>query len=273
MAGISVAVAVSTLDQPFKQALHTVAALQADGIEIDARVDFKPSDMSASAVRQLRKILDDLNLPILAVRFSTRRGYDCIEDLDRRVTATKNAMRMAVELGCGVLVNSVGTIKSPIVTKAELTGEETTTDAAEMILLREVLSDLARYSDHYGCFLACETGTESLTMLANFLRKLPEPSVFIALNPSNLVSAGFDTEDLKQAIDLVRCVYAADTVPDRSRSGNSTPVPLGHGLVDFPQIVSTLEDCRFRGPYIVDGRRPGNATENARQAIEFLKRM
>src|SRR6056297_2353137 len=78
-----------------KKALAMAAGLGVSGVEICARTAVRPSELSDTGVRQLRKMLDDLNLQVAAVRFQTRRGYDQSADLERRVEATKDAMQMA----------------------------------------------------------------------------------------------------------------------------------------------------------------------------------
>jgi sugar phosphate isomerase/epimerase len=99
MPELKIAIALRSLREPFKQALHTAARLGATGVEIDARDELKPAEFSSTARRQLRKLLDDLGLKISAVSFLTRRGYDTLEELDRRVIATKAAMDFAYSLG------------------------------------------------------------------------------------------------------------------------------------------------------------------------------
>src|SRR5690606_25734878 len=93
-----------SLRQPFRQALITAARLGADGVEIDARTEVVPSQLSQTGLRQLRKLLDDLNLRVSAVAFPTRRGYDSPEELERRIEATRGAMRLAHDLRAGVVV-------------------------------------------------------------------------------------------------------------------------------------------------------------------------
>ena len=61
---------------PFKQALATAAEIGAEAVEINARSDLKPGELSRTGVRHLRKMLADLNLKVAAVNFPTRRGYD-----------------------------------------------------------------------------------------------------------------------------------------------------------------------------------------------------
>ena len=73
-----------------KRAIQTAARLGADAVELDARGEFRPRDFSGTAIRQLRKTLDDLNLHVCAVSFRTRRGYNVMEDLQQRIDATEN---------------------------------------------------------------------------------------------------------------------------------------------------------------------------------------
>ena len=94
--------------------METAAQLGAEGIEIDARHELPPAQMSQTATRQFRKLLSDLNLSMSAVSFMMRRGYDVAEGLERRVAATQAAMTMAHAIGAGVVVNRVGSA-APIV--------------------------------------------------------------------------------------------------------------------------------------------------------------
>ena len=91
-------VKLECLRLPFKKALETAARIGADGVEINARTELKPAELSQTGIRHLRKMLSDLNLKVAAVHFPTRRGYDETDDLDRRLQATKDAMAMALSL-------------------------------------------------------------------------------------------------------------------------------------------------------------------------------
>ena len=75
----------------------------ASAVELDARNEIHPSQLSDTGLRQLRKMLEDLNLKVASLRFQTRRGYDHPQDLDRRVEATKAAMKLAYRLGAPVV--------------------------------------------------------------------------------------------------------------------------------------------------------------------------
>src|SRR5947209_7363264 len=105
MLQIKLGIELASLKLPFKKALLTARELGAEAVEIDARRELRPEDLTQTAVRQLRKMLDDLNLRVSALSFRTRRGYDVTEELDARIDATKRAMRAAYDLGASVVVN------------------------------------------------------------------------------------------------------------------------------------------------------------------------
>ena len=85
MLQIRVGVQLASLRLPFKQGLLTAARMGAEAVEIDGRSELKADELSRTGVRQVRKMLEDLNLRVSAVTYRTRRGYQVADDLDRRV--------------------------------------------------------------------------------------------------------------------------------------------------------------------------------------------
>ncbi len=254
--GLRIGVQLSSFRQPFKQALHTAAKLGVTGVEIDARTDLRPSEISGSALRQVRKMLSDLSLRVVAVRLRTRRGYGELDELDRRVAATKEVMKMAHDLGAQVVCNQIGPVGS---------------DASpeSLTILRSVIADLDRFGQHVGAFLACETGSESIEELVAFLESLPESTIGLTLNPGNLLVNGFDLKGLPQAAKHVMLVHAKDGVRDLAR-GRGTEVPLGRGLAEFPDIVATLEERHFAGYYVVEREMTDQPIEDVALSVQFL---
>ena len=257
MPGLRVGVQLTGLRLPFKEALHVAARMGADAIEIDARYELKPSQLVGTALRQVRKLLEDLNLRVASVRYPTRRGYECEDELERRIDGTKQAMKMAHDLGANVVVNHVGSIPE-------------STDDPSFQLMRTVLSDLGTYSHRIGAFLGCETGAESLTRLALLLDSLPDGSVGVTLNPGNLLVNGYDLNDLQAIAKHILLVHAKDGVKDKAR-GRGTEVPLGRGMAEFPEIVAVLEEFRFGGYFVVERDNAKNPLEEISMAVQFLK--
>lgn len=259
MPGLRVGIQLSGLRLPFKQALHTAARLGVDAVEIDARNELKPSELVGTGLRQVRKMLEDLNLKVASVKYGTRRGYETTEELDRRIDGTKRAMKMAYDLGARVVVNHIGSID-----------EDPNHPSRDV--LRSVLADLGTYSQRIGAFLACETGGEPLSRLNELIDSLPDGSVGVTLNPGNLLVNGFSMDGLSQIARHVMLVHAKDGVPDRAR-GRGTQVPLGYGLAEFPNIAATLEEHSFGGYFVVERDMAENPIMEFKTSIEFLKNM
>jgi len=257
LTGIRVGIQLAGLRLPFRQALEAASRLKADGIEIDARHELRPSDIAGTALRQLRKLLSDLNLKVASVRYTTNRGYETTEELDRRIEGTKQAMKLAFDLGANVVVNSAGHI-------------DQSNDSASRQTLRSVLSDLGKYSHHVGAMLALETGAESLTCLGELIESLPQAAVGITLNPGNLIVNGFSLDDLPTVAKHVMLVHAKDGLPDRAR-GRGTQVPLGRGLAEFPKIIACLAEHSFQACYIVERDMASDPVAEFEASIKYLR--
>jgi sugar phosphate isomerase/epimerase len=238
--------------------LQAAAQLGATAVEIDGRDELRPDDLSQTGRRQFRKMLEDLNLRVAAIGFRTRRGYNVAEDLDRRVAATKDALRLAHELGSSIVVNQVGRV-SP------------TDDTPDWNLMVEALTDLGSYGQRVGATLAAETGSESGADLARLIRALPDGSLGVTFNPGNLIVNGLSPLDAIAALGRnILYVHAKDGVHDRAR-GRGDEVPLGRGLADFPSLLGALEDFGYRGYLCVAREQAEDPAFEISQAMKYLK--
>lgn len=258
MPQLKISARLTAFGLPLKKALHAAARSGVAAVEIDARNDLRPSELTDTACRQLRKMLDDLNLRVSSVRFQTRRGYDVLPRLNERVDATKAAMRMAYRLGCNVVVNQIGRVP-----------EDTASPAYSQ--LEAVLSDLGRYGARVGALLAAETGTEPGERLARLLDVDEQSFTGVAFNPGNLIVNGFSVDEALQALaDRVQLVVARDGVQDLA-AGRGVGVPLGQGTADFPEILGRLEDQQYRGWFVVgdEGDPPDEVSRNTQYLLNL----
>ena len=258
LAELNVAVRLDTMRMPLRRALETAARIGASAVELDARNEIHPSQLSDTGLRQLRKILEDVNLKVASLRFQTRRGYDNPLDLDRRVEATKSAMQLAYRLGAPVVVNAIGVVP-------------TSDEDPGWSSLQSVLEDLGRYGTRVGAFLAAETGTESGETLAKLLDSAPDAFVAVALNPGQLIINRHDVHDAISALkDRIQVVCAVDGVLDLA-AGRGLSVPLGQGTADFPELIGLLESVQYRGRYVVG--RADSTIEEIQQGVDYLRNM
>lgn len=263
---------LGSLRLPLKKALPIASSLGVQGIEIDARTDVKPNDLTATALRQIRKMLDDYNLRIASVRFQTRRGFGVTEDLDRRVSAFRDAMRMASDLRAQVVVNQVGHIdlESDRPQGGDSESSQSNVVRSESLqTMQSVLMDLERFGQKIGVHVGCETGTESLHALHEFLSSLGEFAPSVVLNPGNLIVNGFSMEGLTSLASRITLVHAKDGVRDLAR-GRGVSVELGRGTADFAEIVAVLQQHRFNGFFVIEHESMSEPVTQLSNSIAFM---
>jgi sugar phosphate isomerase/epimerase len=260
MLQIRIGVELASLRQPFQQALLTARELGAAAVEIDARHELRPEALSQTGVRQVRKMLDDLNLRVSCLSFRTRRGYDVLDDLEARLEATRRALKLAYDLGTNAVVNHIGRIP----------GEH---DAASAGTLIDALSELGRYGQKVGATLAAETGTESGEALAQFIARLPPASLGVDFNPANLIVGGHAPRDAIRALGgQVLHFHATDATRDVA-AGRGIEVALGQGNAELPELLAVLEEHQYRGYLTVARHGVDDPLAAVRQGVEFLRNL
>ena len=256
-----IAIRLSCLGLPLRAALAAAAGLGARAVQLDARSDIRISELSTSGIRQLRKLIADHDLRLSSIRFQTRRGYDSLDGLSRRVDATKQAMSVAYRLGAPLVVNQIGMVP------------EQPEDPA-YTALAEVISDLGRHGARVGAVLAAETGTEPGSRLAGLLAADENVFVAAALKPGKLIVNRLSVEEALRALgDRIRIVIANDGVLDLA-AGRGLQVPLGAGTADYPAILAQLENHSFDGDFVVgdEQARPGSQRA-AGEALQYLSNL
>ena len=258
MAQLTIGIQPSNLNIPLKQGLHIAADMGVEVVEIDARTDISFNDLSDTGARQIRKMINDLDLRVVAMKFQTRRGYGDPLELDRRVDATKKAMKTAYNLGASFLVNAIGKVPAD-------------ENDPQWQSMREVLTDLGNYGQKVGVLLTAETGSEPLPDLHKLIKASADGTVGIAFNPGNLLVHGFEfREQLACASEYIYLVHAQDGVQDRAR-GRGYEVPLGRGSAEFPEIAAILEERQFRGAYVVQNHSTSAPQQEIELAIQYLR--
>ncbi len=253
-------IVLSSLKLPFREALGLAAKMGAEGVEINARTELRPAEMSQTGIRQIRKWLGDFNLTVSCVQFPTNHGYESLERIDERIAGTKAAMRLANDLGCRVISNRIGPIPS---------------DPADSRwgTLATALHDLSAYSLKAGAWLAIRTGTNSGPEMAELLKGFPQGALAIDFDPAELMIFRHSPEEAMKALaHAVVHFRARDAVRDMS-SGSTMEVQLGRGTIDFSTLLGLLEEHRYRGFLSVERNQDGSAVVECSQALEYLQEL
>jgi sugar phosphate isomerase/epimerase len=257
---VKIGIQLASLKLPFKKALLTAAQLGAAAVEIDVRNQLPPEELSRTGVRHVRKMLDDLNLRVSAAAFPTRRGYDVLDDLDRRIDATKRGLQLAYDLGTNVLINSIGRIPA----------EET---SPQWATLTQSLADIGNFGQRIGATLCAETGQESGSDLLRLIKSMPDGMLGVNLDPGNLITNGHSPLDAATALGrYILHVHAKDGVRDLAQ-GRGVEVPLGRGSAEFPVLLAVLEQHEYRGYVTIERQNASDPIGEIAAAVQFLKNL
>jgi len=229
-----ISVPTAMLARDVRRALRMARNIGARGVELDARHSLDAAEVSRTGLRQIRTWLGDEGVVVSAISFRTRGGYADTERLEGRITATKDALRLAHDLGAGLVLNHIGEIP------AESSGPH-------WQLLVDVLTDLAQFGEHVGATLCAEAGRAAPADLARLIAALPDGGLTCDLVTGALVVHGHDpVAAVEQLGSHVASVHATDAVAGPF-AGRGRAVVLGTGQVDLPAVFAALEQRGYRG--------------------------
>ncbi len=258
MTAVRIGIQTRSLAQPLRKAVVTAARLGAQGVEIDARSELPSSELSRTGLREFRKLLDDLDLRVSAISFPTRRGFDTLEDLERRILATQAAMRMASDLGARVVIVRIGRVAA--------SAEETS-----QVLLKDSLQALGAYGDRVGARLAAQTIDQIPQDLARLLEELPEQSMGVDFHPSGLLHGGHSVVDAVETLGAhVLHVHACDAVRDVA-ARRAVDVELGRGSANLPEVLGRLTEFDYRGWVTIERRDAADPVDEIENAVAYLR--
>jgi sugar phosphate isomerase/epimerase len=254
-----IGVSLESFNLPLRRALEQAERLAVSGVRFNAAGDLSPANLSQSGRRELKHLLSRHNVDLTSVGCPLRHGLDTAENLEPRIEHVKQVMQMAYDLGPRIVTIQAGSVA----------GED---DDPRLRMLREALVALALHGDRVGTILALETGLESGETLAKFLARFDTGSLGVNFDPANLLMNGFKPfEDVRALADQVVQVHARDA----RRHGPSRvaqEVPLGHGEIDWMNLLGLLDEAAFRG-WVVVVRDAGNQRlQEIQEGVTFLRR-
>ncbi|MFG0335752.1 MAG: sugar phosphate isomerase/epimerase, partial [Maioricimonas sp. JB049] len=133
MQTLKIAVATLPFQQPIRQAVQTAATTGASGLQIDARNELRPGDLSETGRRQFLHMLSEMQLSVASVTFPVRRALQEPEALDARIAALKQAMDFAYQLKARVLTTRLSDLPDD-------------PDSRSAVTLQEILEDLSSHA-------------------------------------------------------------------------------------------------------------------------------
>jgi L-ribulose-5-phosphate 3-epimerase len=260
MSPLKIGIRLESLGLPLRRALVEASRLGVGGVQVDAAGDLAPNNLSETGRREFRHLLRGHNLELTALGCPLRRGLDAVQDQEPRIEHVQKVLTLACDLGPRVVVVQAG----PVPEKEE---------DERGRRLDEALKALARHGDRIGALLALETGLESGAVLAAYLKRFDTGALGANFDPANLLLHGLDPCDSARALHgLVRHAHAKDA---RRASANraAQEVPLGHGDIDWMQLLAVLEEIEYRGWLTVERESGEDRLADVAAGVALLRRV
>jgi L-ribulose-5-phosphate 3-epimerase len=222
--------------------------------------ELAPKNLTQTGRREITHLLRSHDLTVSAITCPLRRGLDVAENLEPRLEHIREVMALAYDLGPRLVIMPVGKLPSPVVEKA--TGEPPvatggillpTSQTSPEALLKESLEALGKHGDRTGVNIALEVGLDAPAEVNAYLERYSAGSLGVDFNPANLLLNGSN--------------HAQDA--RRISPSKLTTVPLGHGDIDWLQILAHFEEIDYRGHLTV---LAGDRSEGA-EGVAFLARL
>ncbi len=213
-----------------------------------------PRNLTQTGRREITHLLRSPDLAVSAISCPLRSGLDVAENLEPRLEHIRDTMALAFDLGPRLVIVPVGQIPAK-------------EDDAAFGLLKESLLDLGRHGDRTGVMVALDNGVDSPATLVGFLDRLDVGSLGINFNPANLVLAGHNPHDAVKTLGR-RLIHAHAQDARRISSNRMGTVPLGHGDIDWLQLLADFEEIGYRGFLTVLGADRAELADG----VAFLRR-
>ena len=251
MARIKLGISLKSLGLPFRRSLPQAQQLGATAIELEAAGELLPQNLTQTGRREITHLLRSCGLSVSAVVCPLRRGLDVAEDLEPRMEQIRLTMALAFDLGPRLVIIQAGRIPSSPLPLGEGSAVREADDPRSP-LMKESLDALGRHGDRTGNILALDTGLDSPETLVAYLNRLDCGSLAINFNPANLVISGHNPYDAVRTFQK-RMVHAHAQDARRISPNRLATVPLGHGDLDWMQLLANFEEIEYRGPLTVLG--------------------
>jgi sugar phosphate isomerase/epimerase len=223
-----------------------------------------PDKLSQTGRRELRHLLRSYDLELSAVGCPLRRGLDAAENQQPRIEYVKKVMSLSFDLGPRVVTVHAARVPEDAEQRSEATRARR---------LSESLTELAAHGDRTGVVLAWTTGSETGAALRDYLQRFDTASLGVNFDPASLFLSGFDPlESLRALRGLVRHALAKDArISGASRLARD--VALGHGDLDWLQVLGVLEEVEYRGWLMVDRETSVDRSGDLARGVDFLRRL
>jgi L-ribulose-5-phosphate 3-epimerase len=257
MKSAKIAVVLDSLHEPLRKGIATAAGFGARGVVLTAAGDLAPEALSETGRRELRRLLESVELEPAALVFRSQRALTDPEGIEARMEALRETLSMSYQIRAPVVCCRLG----PLVAQ----------DEPRRALFEQTLLDLGQFAERTGATLSLWSGANAPDALAGLLATHETGGLGVSYDPAMLLAAGFDpVEAVAQWRGIIAHVHVRDVVRGGSAE-SSHEVPLGQGEVDWPECLGALEEADYRGYFAVERNTGSDPRRDVSNAVAYLR--
>ncbi len=259
MDSLKIGVIIDSLRLGVRKGIEKAAQMGVEGFQIYVTTaEMAPWNLSHSARRDFLNFASSQGLEISAFCADLHEGLTTQEGLAERIDKSKQMLTMASDMKVPVVTTHIGTVTED-------------KGAPEKQVLDEVVKELGDYADKVGVKFGIETGPEDSTVLKGFLDRLGSGGLAVNYDPANFVTRGFDhLKGVYELKDYIVHTHAKDGI--RMADGTRKEVPLGEGMVQWPEYLGRLEEIGYQGYVTIEREVGEDPVGDVVKGIEFLHR-
>jgi L-ribulose-5-phosphate 3-epimerase len=276
MSTFPIGIILESLKQPIPQALDTIRALGAQGLQAYATYgELSPDNLTPAKKKEFKSMVDDRGLVISALCGDLGHGFGTPEKNPALIEKSKRILDLAKEWGSDIVTTHIGVVPSD-------------PNHPRYRIMQDACGELAAYADSMNSHFAIETGPETSQTLVTFLDSLHSTGVAVNMDPANLVMVTGD--DPVQAVHTLKKYIVHTHAKDGRKLFDKDPeaiygivmdeivtdasfieLPLGEGDVPFPAYIQALRDIGYKGFLTIEREVGDQPVKDIEMAVGFLR--
>lgn len=242
------------------EALKEAAAMGIDGVQLYAKDQMAPENLSVSDRKKYRDTVKGYGLEISALCCSLSRAFKQSPPDESYIKATLDTIDLAYDLGTNIVTTHIGKIPA----------DKTSAQYSERL---EALTRVGEHALSHGVTIACETGTDQPKAMAELIDKLPKNSFAINFDPANLVML-LNLDPVKAVYELKDYIVHTHVKDGVYVDGSEICEKLpGQGDVNFKSYLAALKSIGYRGYLTVEREAGDDRNSDVLQAVNYIKSM
>jgi len=248
------------LSTNLKQALLSATRLEVDGVQIDVRQELPADEMGATAIRDFRNRLREMNLSIASTAFPMRQALHTPEWIEQRLNSIRTAMTFSYQLGTDVLTLRPGTLPNP---------EE---QPDQWQIFCEILNDLAGFGNHSGVTLCLSLSMEYPQRVRQLFESVSAGPLGLNFDPVNVLAAERNvSETFREFHREIRHIRARDGL--RNIDEEIEEYPIGMGAVDWTELLALLHEADYQNWIVLDRTAGENRLRDLSAGLAYLRQL